>query len=141
MQISDDPSRFAPGSSIEHEDGRVLEIESAHPHGDRLLIRFQGIGTREGAETLRGTLFISAQETRELDEDEFWHHDLIGCSVQVVEGAHIGEIRDVITGVAQDLLVVATGDEDRLIPLVKEIVTRVDLEGRVVVVDPPEGLL
>ena len=141
VQISDDPSRFAPGSTLEHEDGRVFEIESTHLHGDRLLVKFRGVGTREEAERMRGTLFVSTQELRALNEGEYWHHDLIGCTVQIAEGERIGEIRDVIPGVAQDLLLVATATEDRLIPLVKEIVTTVDLNARVVVVDPPEGLL
>ena len=141
MQISDDPSRFAPGSALEHEDGRMLEIESSHLHGDRLLVKFQGVSTREDAERLRGALFVSPNAVRQLEENEYWHHDLIGCSVHLIEGERIGEIRDVIPGAAQDLLVVATEGEDKLIPLVKEIVRTVDLGERIVVVDPPKGLI
>jgi 16S rRNA processing protein RimM len=54
----------------------------------------------------------------------------------------IGTVREVVLGPGGDLLAVAREDRpDALVPFVADIVPTIDLEGRRVVVDPPEGLL
>lgn len=141
LRISDDPHRFDAGARLWHADGRELVVEESRTHRDRLLIKFEGIETRDAAATLRGGLFVRAQDRRELDDSEFWVGDLVGSSVVLPNGASVGRVKDVITGEAQDLLVVETEAGERMVPLVKEIVTEVDVDSRRVVVDPPEGLL
>ena len=138
--ISDDPQRFAPGSQLLHGDGRTLVVATSRAHGDRFLVRFEGIETREEAMRLRGSLFIEAAQARSLEPDEFWHEDLIGCSV-TVDDAAVGTVTGVISGPVQDLLQVDTERGERLVPLVKQIVTTVDIAARTIVIDPPEGLL
>lgn len=138
--ISDDPQRFAPGSELLHDDGRPLVVATSRAHGDRFLVRFEGIETREQAMQLRGPLYIEAGQARSLEPDEFWHDDLIGCSV-TVSGAPVGTVTGVISGAVQDLLQVETERGERLVPLVKQIVTAVDMTSGTIVVDPPDGLL
>lgn len=139
--ISDDPRRFEPGSTLQHDDGRVLVVEGARAHGDRFLVKFEGIDTRESAMTLRGALYVPATEARDLDPDEFWTDDLVGCSVATSEGLDVGTITRVISGSAQDMFEVRTPRGPRLVPAVKAIVVEVDTTARKVVIDPPEGLL
>ena len=103
-------------------------------------MKFEGVGSREEAETIRGTLFIPAEAARELDEGEFWEHDIVGCDVVLVDGTHVGTVAAVVAGPAQDLLEVDTERGSRLVPFVAEIVHRVDPTTRRVVVEPPEGL-
>jgi len=139
--VSDDPHRFEPGARLHHADGRVLTVRSARRHRDRLLVVFEEIESREQAEAARGTLYVPASETRALEDDEFWQHELVGCTVVHQDGTEIGRITSIVPGPAQDLLVVATGAGDRYVPAVKAIVVAVDLVARRVTVDPPEGLL
>jgi 16S rRNA processing protein RimM len=139
--VSDDPHRFEPGSRLHHADGRVLTVTSARRHRDRFLVRFEGIEDRRQAEGARGPLYVPPSEARTLDDDEFWQHDLVGCMVVDGDGTKVGEITSIVTGPAQDLLVVSTSTGDHYIPAVKEIVVAVDLTARRVTVDPPEGLL
>lgn len=141
MRISDDPHRFDAGSRLLHSDGRTLTVEHARPHRDRFLVKFEGIETREDAEDLRGTLFVPATEVRELDDDEFWEHDLVGCDVFDVEGRSLGTVTAIVRGPAQDLLEIATARGTGLVPFVHEIVRATDVGARRVVIDPPEGLL
>ncbi len=139
--ISDDPRRFEPGSRLHHEDGRVLTVEEARHHRDRFLVRFSGVDDREGAELLRGALYVPADEVRALDEDEYWQHDIVGCDVTTRSGDAVGRVQNVVNGPAQDLLEIETPEGIRLVPMVKEIVVSVDTAARAVVIDPPEGLL
>lgn len=140
-RISDDPQRFELGSRLEHEDGRTLIVRSARPHRDRFLMCFEGVETREAAERLRGGLYVALEEARDLTEDEYWPHDLVGCSVLSADGSELGEVVKVLSNPAQDLLVLATPAGERFVPMVKEIVREVDLSSRSIRIAPPEGLL
>ncbi len=141
MPISDDPGRFQPGASVVHTDGRVLTVETNRGHGQRLLIKFEGIDSRADAERCRGTLYIDSNELRRLEADEYWPHELAGCSVVDLSGAPVGTVVRVVPGAAQDLLAIDAAAGERLVPIVKDIVVGVDLGDRRVTIDPPEGLL
>lgn len=142
VRISDDPRRFEPGSQLLHEDGRALVVSEARTHRNRFLVRFEGFEDRDAADTLRGALFVPAGEARELEAGEFWEHDLEGLEVvHTRTGEVVGVVSHVLAGAAQDLLAIDTDAGERLVPLVAEIVTEVDVEARRVSIDPPEGLL
>ena len=140
MPISDDPARFEPGSVLQSDRGKLVVATSRH-HGNRLLVKFEGIETRDQAEDLRGPLFVPAATARVLEADEFWPHDLEGCTVVDESGIERGTVTGITPGTAHDLLLVATPAGERMIPLVKEIVPSVDVDSRRVVIAPPEGLL
>jgi 16S rRNA processing protein RimM len=140
IRISDDPDRFAPGASLVHENGRELSVESARPHRDRFLVKFEGIDTRGDAERLRGGLYVRLERTRNLESDEFWPHDLIGSDGITAAGQEIGRITGVRPGAAHDYLIVETESGERMIPAVKAIVTSVDTDSHRITIEPPEGL-
>lgn len=140
IPISDDPRRFEPGSRLLHVDGRSLTVQSARTHRNRFLVKFAGIDTRTEAERLRGGLFVHADDLRDLAEDEYWPHELIGCRVFEGDGEEVGEVTDVVPGAAHDFLSVRTAQGDRLVPLVGDIVVDVDLSTRRITVEPPAGL-
>lgn len=142
VPISDDPRRFEAGARLVHADGRTLVVEDFRRHkGDRFLAKFEGIDTRTDAEGLRGSLFVSESEPRDLQEGEYMHSDLIGCTVVAVNGEILGTVAGVMSGVAQDLLEVETASGGGLIPLVKEMVKEIDVPGARITVTLPEGLL
>lgn len=141
MPISDDPARFRPGARIIHEDGRELVVARSRNHGARVLVAFEGVGSRTEAESLRGAVYASPEDLRELEPGEFWEGDLIGLEVIDAAGARIGRVADVRSGGAQDLLVLDTEAGERFVPLVEAIVTDVDVASGRVVIDPPPGLL
>lgn len=140
VPISDDPRRFQPGSRLLDESDALLEIESVRNHGTRMLVRFVGVTTREDADGLRGPLFVPREEVRELDADEFWPQDLIGCEV-FIEGRAEGRVADVRPGSAHDLLIVDTSRGERMVPLVKAIVRSLDVDNQRIDIEPPQGLL
>ncbi len=137
--ISDDPSRFLAGSTLIREDGSPLEVAATRSHNDRLLITFAGVEGRDAADRIRGPLYAPANSPRkELESDEYWSEDLIGCSVVDRTGAPLGTATDVISNAAQELLII---DGKHMVPMVKEIVVSVDVAAGTIVIDPPEGLL
>jgi len=103
------------------------------------LVQLEGIATRNDAEALRGQTVEVDREALALGDDDILLDDLIGCQVNLVDGTPWGTIHSVESGM-QDLLVIHDGELERLLPLVDEFVTGIDLEAGVVTVDPPDGL-
>jgi 16S rRNA processing protein RimM len=141
VPISDDPHRFEPGSRLLRGSDDTLTIERSRPHHGRLLVKFTEVDSRDEAELLRGPLYVTPDDLRDLDEAEFWAHDLVGCSVVTSDGAEVGRVVGVMGGPAQDLLEVETERGLRYVPAVKEIVVSVDIGREVVTIDPPPGLV
>jgi 16S rRNA processing protein RimM len=146
VRTDDVERRFAIGSQLgtEPSERGPLVVQAARWHAGRLLVRFADVTDRTQAEGLRATLLVVDSATSETSDgdEEFWDHDLVGAAVVTVSGTAVGEICDVLHPPGPDLLAIARPDgSEVLIPFVAEFVPTVDLAGRRVVVDPPEGLL
>jgi 16S rRNA processing protein RimM len=146
--LSDAPERFAPGAAVAAGDPdsggplRPLEVSAARLHQGRMLLRFAGVEDRDAAEPLRGNLLsIPLEAARELADDEFWRHQLVGLRVVDAEGNDRGIVDDVLPGAAHDLLQVRRPDGmEVLVPAVAALVA-VELEAGRVVVQAIPGLL
>jgi 16S rRNA processing protein RimM len=122
----------------------ALSVESTRPHSGRLLVRFTEAPDRSAAEALRGTRLLVAAAALPApdDPDEFHVHQLEGLRAELVDGAVVGTVADVIHGPGGELLAIRReGRDDALVPFVQAIVPTVDLAGGRVILTPPEGLL
>jgi 16S rRNA processing protein RimM len=142
---TDDPgARFAPGAVLLSEQGS-LTVAQARDHSGRLVVLFEGVEDRNGAEALRGrVLQVDARALPELeDEDDFYDSQLVGLRVEERDGTALGSVADVLHLPHGDVLAVTRpqGTAELLVPFVRAMVPVVDLEGGRVVVDLPEGLL
>ncbi|HYT10227.1 MAG TPA: ribosome maturation factor RimM [Mycobacteriales bacterium] len=144
---TDDPDRrFAAGSVLRTDPASrgPLTVSRAHPHSGGLVVAFEGVADRAGAEALRGTvLVVDSAELPALDDpEEFYDHELVGLVAIDPAGSALGTVADVLHTPASVLLVLHDGDgEEHLVPFVREIVPTVDLPGGRLVVAAPEGLL
>jgi 16S rRNA processing protein RimM len=143
---TDFPERFAPGVVVYL--GEALDkvtISAARPHQGQMLLQFEGIDNREGAEALRGLwVFIPENEAVELEEDTYFVHDIIGLSVQTTSGQLLGTVTEVLFTGANDVYLVETPDEPHreiLLPAIADVVKEVDLEQGILTVEPLPGLL
>jgi 16S rRNA processing protein RimM len=138
--------RFAEGARVDTDppERGPLTVRRARWHSGRLLVCFDGLVDRDAAEALRGTLLVADSSTSPAaeDPDEFWDHQLAGLTAVTTAGAVLGEVTEVAHPPGADVLVIRTpAGAEILVPFVRAIVPEVDLTGRRVVVDPPEGLL
>lgn len=144
---TDEPeTRLAPGAVLATDPAATgpLTIATGRVHSGRLMLRFEGVRDRNGAEALRGTLLIAEVDPDVTPEDpeEFYDHQLIDLDVVTVDGREVGRITEISHLPHQDLLVVEQPDgTEVLIPFVTEIVPEIDLDQQRAVVDPPPGLL
>lgn len=141
--------RFDVGAVLQRTDGPPLTVSAARPHGQRWLLRFTGVGSRDAAETLRDAELTAPADVAgprgddgAQDVEEYPDHLLVGLTVQDVRGGDLGTVAAIEHAPWQDLLVIdrPSGRAVR-VPFVRALVPVVDLAARLLVVDPPGGLL
>ncbi|MFD6185207.1 ribosome maturation factor RimM [Streptomyces goshikiensis] len=144
---TDEPElRLGPGAVLETEPASAgpLTIETGRVHSGRLLLRFEGVKDRTGAEALRNILLIAEVDPTELpeEEDEYYDHQLMDLDVVLEDGTEIGRITEISHLPSQDLFIVERPDgTEVMIPFVEEIVAEIDLEEQRCVITPPPGLI
>ncbi|WP_062287261.1 ribosome maturation factor RimM [Demequina phytophila] len=135
--------RLVPGEVFATEPAAAgpLTVARVRVQSGRWYVQFEELRTREDAEAARGVeLTIDGAESDE--EDAWFVHQLVGLAAVRPDGSPLGEVVDLVSMPAQDLLVVKQpGGHRAMIPFVEEFVPEVDLEGGRVVLTPPYGLL
>lgn len=118
---------------------REYEIREVRFHQGRPLVGLRGVETMTDAEALAGLdVWIPESEVAPLPDGTFYRHDLVGCDVFGSDGARVGRVTAVEGSLDRGYLVV---DEHVMIPLVGGIVMAIDVAGRRITIEPPEGLL
>jgi 16S rRNA processing protein RimM len=144
---TDEPElRLGPGAVLTTDPASAgpLTIATGRVHSGRLLLRFEGVSDRTGAEALRNTLLIAEIDPEELPEgeDEYYDHQLIDLDVVTADGTEVGRITEISHLPTQDLFIVERPDgSEVMIPFVEEIVSEIDLEEQKAVITPPPGLI
>ena len=145
---TDFPDRFSPGNTILMGVDLVeMRIVASRPHKGLHLVLFDGIASRTAAEGVRGNwLFIPEEDASPLDEDVYWIHDLVGMQVEDTGGRILGTVRNVMPTGANDVYLIdpAPGvnrDQEILLPAIADVIKRVDVDARRIVVDLMPGLL
>ena len=116
----------------------ILEARGTPQRG--WLVLLEGIATRTEAEYLRGQVGEVDREALQLSDADVLLDDLIGCKVVLVDGRSWGTIAAVELGKVQDILVIHDGPVERMLPLVDQFVTNIDIAAGIVTIDPPEGI-
>lgn len=117
------------------------EVQSVRYQKDIVLLKLKGIDDIEVAEKLKTqSLFIPREDAKELDENEFFIADLIGCDIYENK-ERIGELVDIFTAGAADVYVIKRiGKKDLLLPALESIIKSVDVENKKIDVEIPRGL-
>ena len=76
-----------------------------------------------------------------LPDGMFYRHDLVGCRVETRTGEPVGMVQRRRGDDGGSRLVVDADSGEVLVPLAADICTSIDVAGRQIVIEPPEGLL
>lgn len=125
---------------ITRGEGFEAQVLATQVQGRALLAQIgdaagQPVADREAAAGLIGAeIQVERAALPKLRDGEYYWADLLGLRVENVEGRTLGTVRDMTSNGAQDVLVVAEGEMERLIPFVTpQIVREVDVDaGRIV---------
>lgn len=142
LPLTEVEGRFAPGTALATDRARTLTVEAARPFREGLLVKFQEVTDRTQAEALRGILLlVPAADAPDLPDGVWWEHQVVGLEVETEAGEPIGTIREVLHHPANDVWVVARDGADALIPAIRDVIIRVDLEAGRATIRAIPGLL
>jgi len=119
-----------------------LRISSMRNHKNMLIIKFNGYDNINEVEKWKGKmLHVSEIQLHELEEGEYYYHQIIGAKVVTTENESIGNVIDVLSYPANDVwLIKDTNGNELLIPVVDEIIKDVDIANKLITIKWMEGL-
>ena len=145
---SDFPERFTqPGKRwIQKTDELPTEIElkkgTLIPGKSIYVLSIEGVSNRSSAEEMIGWKLVIPVDSRPmLSKDEYHYFDLIGLEARRgPKKTLIGHVTDLIKG-GNDLLEIELIEGKKvLVPFVKEIVPKIEIKEKWLLIDPPPGL-
>ena len=142
---TDDPARFKKLKQVILDTGKEdmeLEITGVKFFKNMVILKFKGIDDMDTANKYRQkSLYVTRENAVKLEKNEYFIADLIGLAVSSEEGEDLGFINDVLQTGANDVYVIKkTGEEDLLLPAIKDCVKEVDIEGGKMVVHVLPGI-
>lgn len=125
------------------EDRRHVRVERFRPKGNTFILKLTGIEDRNGAEDAVGSRLDVDTGALEGGQQpgELKPFQVMGAEVRLAGGESIGTVVDMLIGPAQRCLIVETEGGRTAVPVVPEFIVETDIDGGVIVIDPPEGLL
>ncbi|MEK1855799.1 MAG: ribosome maturation factor RimM [Phyllobacterium sp.] len=134
-----DPMALGDYGILYDATGRPFEVLDIRPAKTVVVVRFRGVNDRNMAEALNGTtLFIDrSQLPQDLEEDEYYHSDLIGLEAIDAEGKRHGKVSAMFDFGGGDLIeLTIPGRRPMLIPFTQAAVPHVDVKAGHIVIDP-----
>ena len=144
--FTDDIKRFDNLKTVYIEKNNTqkeYEIEEVKYHKDMVLIKFKGVDTVEQAELLRNAyLTISRDSAEKLEEGRYYIVDMLGLEVYTDEDKLLGKVDDIYNTGSSDIYVVKDEKGKQiLLPAIKEVIKKVDLENQKIIVHIIDGLI
>ncbi|MEA4847153.1 MAG: ribosome maturation factor RimM [Clostridiaceae bacterium] len=143
--LTDDISRFKRLKEVYVEENSALvkyEVEGIKLLSNTVAVKLKGIDTEEAANRLRNAYMkVDRKSALKLPKDSYFICDLIDLEVYDEKGLLLGTIKDVLQTGSNDIYVVQTSGKDILIPALKDVVKKIDLANRNIMVKLPEGLI
>lgn len=142
--------RFAPGSillMVNEESGESKEVKVANSREQKnvYILKLDGFNNINEVEKFKGwSLKIAESEQGKLEEGEYYYHEIIGCSVVTEEGEALGVISEILSPGANDVWVVESPKgkgKPILLPVIDEVVLKVNVTDKLVTVRLMEGLV
>lgn len=120
---TDDPARFEELANAYIKNGSnyiPVSIEEISVREDGVYLRLDGAKDRNAAEKQRNLmLYVDRAHARQLDEDQTFICDLIGCRALDSQGRELGTVKDVLQPGGNDVYVIDTPRGEMLVPALK----------------------
>ncbi|NPV28173.1 MAG: 16S rRNA processing protein RimM [Firmicutes bacterium] len=120
------------------------EVESAVLQKNRVILKLSTINTPEEAKKFQGALLqVPRAEVWPLPEGRYYHFQLLGFSVFTEDGELVGKVAEILTTGSNDVYVIKDSKKGKeyLIPAIKDVVKKINLEEKSILIHPLPGLL
>lgn len=118
-------------------------IEKSSLHKSELLrVQFDDVDTEEKADEIIGLeVYLPLSFLPELNENQFYYHEIIGFTAEDVRYGKIGVVKGVNDSAAQALFEIDRNGIEILIPLIDDFIEKVDKKNKILLLKTPEGLI
>lgn len=142
---TDDVSRFKKLKRVLLDTGKEhmsLEVSGVKFFKNLVILKFKGIDNINDIEKYKGKgLFVTRENAVLLEENEYFIADLIGLKAVSDEGEDLGRVIDVLQTGANDIYVIhKKGEDDILVPAIKDCIKKVDFDENVITIHLLDGL-
>ncbi|SDZ02361.1 16S rRNA processing protein RimM [Proteiniborus ethanoligenes] len=149
LPLTDDSKRFEKLDSIFIEDNKVsVQIERVWYSKGFVMLKFKGYDNINDVLKYKDKyIVIDEKNAVELPEDSYFIFQIIGIKVYCSDGRELGEIIEVLQPGGNDVYVVQdidkkTGDKkEYLIPAIKDVVKKIDIDNKEMIIEPIKGLI
>ncbi len=145
IPLTDNPNRFFTLKEVYAEkEGKktVFSIKGIKKFKKKIFISLEGIDSPEAAKPLVGAfLEIEKEKLIPLPEGRYYVFEIIGSTVKTESGKIVGEVKEVLSLPANDVYIVKNDKKEYNIPAIKEVIKKIDLEKKLIIIKPLEGLL
>ena len=127
---------------LKEKDGfSAVKVKSSKPHGNVVLMEIDGVNSMDEAEALRGKIIYIERKSLKLEEGQYLISDLIGAEVfHADSNEKLGEISDVSKTGANDVWHINRNGKEYLIPVIDDVVLKVDIDENKVIIRPLKGI-
>lgn len=127
---------YSPWLLKKNDETKTIAIVDGQLQGKTIVAQLAGIDDRNHAESLMGwDIFINPEQLPKTAKDEYYWSDLIGLTVETIDGVQFGVVDSLLETGANDVLIVQ-GERERVIPFLQgQTIISVDLDAGKITVD------
>ncbi|MBP5326833.1 MAG: 16S rRNA processing protein RimM [Bacteroidales bacterium] len=116
-------------------------IKEININGNKATVTFEDLTPQEAQALVGNDLYLPLDLLPKLDGNRFYYHEVVGWHVVDDEKGDIGTIASVIDYPAQALFQIMLGDKEILIPVIDQVIVKVDRDTKTMFIHAPDGLI
>ena len=121
------------------EKSNKINVETINGEGKKRRFKFRGFDSINTAQTIIGkTIFVQTSSTAQIN---LLSEKVLGYKVMDETGDFIGNIIDVMWLPNNDVYIIKNGKKEYLIPIVPEIIKKVEHTSNMIIIKVMDGLL
>ena len=117
------------------EKKEKLKIQNHFISGDNFSLKFFDINSREEAKSLKNKdVFIESKQLRKLDDESWYHSEIVGLSVETMKGNLVGEVKAIYNFGAGDIIEIKLiSGKIEMIPFTKDFVQDIKINNKLII--------
>lgn len=129
---------------LKFPDGQLREcqLKSFNANSGKFIISLKEFDDIDQLAPMIGCeLCVQRSQLPALHEDEYYWTDLIGLTVETIDGTRLGVLKNIFETGSSDVYVVRGNEREYLIPAIGDVIKKIDLSDGIMVINPLDGLL
>jgi len=128
---------YSPWFLKKGNDVKQVKLVNGRRQGKTIVVCLDGVSDRDVAASYSGwEIQIKQSQLPKPEKDEYYWADLVGLQVETTQGIDLGKVDYLIETGANDVLVLQSGEAERLIPFLQgQVIKKIDLVNKIMIVD------